>query len=102
MSQNPIVEETRRKLDELEKQIKAAKSAPGASQEISSDAHKDWQDMVQSHAEISRKLDAAGAQSAEVLEGVRLDVDVLRHSFERWMARVEGNFAKGSKGDDQK
>jgi chromosome segregation ATPase len=101
MSQNPIVEETRRKLDELDKKIKAAKAAPGASQEIASDANKDWQDMVQSHAEISRKLDAANDQSAEVLEGIRLDVDVLRHSFERWMARVEGNFAKDTKGDDK-
>ncbi len=101
MSQNPIVEETRRKLDELDKKIKAAKSAPGASQEIASDAHKDWQDMVQSHAAISRKLDAAGDQSAEVLEGIRLDIDVLRHSFERWMARVEGSFAKDSKVGDK-
>jgi hypothetical protein len=101
MSQNPIVEETKRKLDELDKKIKAARSAPGASQEIASDAHKDWQDMVQSHADITRKLDASGDHSAEVLEGIRLDVDVLRHSFERWMARVEGNFSKDTKGGDK-
>jgi chromosome segregation ATPase len=99
MSQDPLVEETRRKLDELEQKIRAARSAPGASQEIASDAHKDWQEMVQSHAAISRKLNAADDQSAEVLEGIRLDIDVLRHSFERWMARVEGNFAKGGPGD---
>ncbi len=94
MSQNPIVEETKLKLDELEKKIQAVKS--GASREIADDAHKDWQDMVDNHAEIRRKLDAAGGQSNEILEGVRMDVDVLRHSFERWMARVEGNFSKGS------
>ncbi len=98
MSQNPIVEETRRKLDELEQRIRAARASPGAPGELAGAAHKDWQDMLQSHAEISRKLDAAKDEPAEVVEGVRLDVDVLRHSFERWMARVEGNFAKDTKG----
>jgi hypothetical protein len=98
MSQTPIVEETRRKLDELEQRIRAARSSPGASKEIASGAHKDWQQMVDSHAALSRKLDSADAQSAEVVEGIRLDIDVLRHSFERWMARVEGNFAKDSEG----
>jgi hypothetical protein len=93
MRQNPIVEETRRKLAELEQRIRAAKSAPDASHKIAGEAHKDWRDMVQSHAAICRKLDGADDQPAEVLEGIRLDIDVLRNSFERWMARVEGNFA---------
>jgi hypothetical protein len=101
MSQDSIAAETRRKLDELEQKIKAARSSPGAPEAMAGDVHKDWQDMVQSHADISRKLDAAGNQPAEVLEGIRLDVDVLRHSFERWMARVEGNFAKDGKGGDK-
>jgi hypothetical protein len=97
MTQNPSVEETRRMLAELEQRIRAAKSAPGASQKIAGKAEKDWQDMVQRHADISRKLDAADNQPAQVLEGIHLDIDVLRNSFERWMARVEGNFA-GTKG----
>jgi hypothetical protein len=46
--------------------------------------------MIRSHAEIRRRLDAA--QSSQVIEGVRLDIDVLRNSFERWVARVEGSF----------
>jgi hypothetical protein len=98
MSQDAIAEETRRKLEELDQKIKAARSSPGASQVIAGNADKDWQDMVQSHADISRKLVATGNQSAEALEGISLDIDVLRHSFERWMARVEGNFAKDSEG----
>jgi hypothetical protein len=97
MNQNPIVEDTRRKLDQLEQRIRAAKSSPSASKAMSGDARKDWQHMLQSHAAISRKLDAAGDQPAEVLEGIRLDIDVLRNSFERWMARVERDFTKGDK-----
>jgi hypothetical protein len=89
-----MVEDTRRKLDELEQQIRAAKASPGA-REIADDARKDWEDMLRTHADLRRRLDASDAQSSEALEGLRLDIDVLRHSFGRWMARVEGNFAQG-------
>ena len=98
MSQNPIADDTKRKLNELEQKIRAAKASPGASGQIAGAAHQDWQAMVDNHAAISRKLDAADDQSAEALEGIRLDIDVLRNSFERWMARVEGNFASSTKG----
>lgn len=91
MSQNPIVEETKRKLDELEQRINAAKTTLGA-HEIAAEAHKDWDDMVRTHDAIRRKLE--GTPSSEVVEGARLDIDTLRNSFERWMARVESNFAR--------
>jgi hypothetical protein len=99
MNENSIVEETKRRLDELEQQIRAARASP-AVREIAGEARKDWEDMLRTHAALNRKLDADHAHSSEALEGLRLDVDVLRHSFERWMARVEGNFApeKGRKG----
>ena len=86
------VEDTKRKLQELEQRIRAAKSSLGAKGEIISDAQKDWNVMVETHAAIRRKLDASGDQSGQALDGIRLDIDVLRNSFERWMARVEGNF----------
>ena len=92
MSENPTVEDTKRKLEELEQRIRAAKSSLGAKGEIVSGAQKDWNAMLATHAEIRRKLEAVDDPSAHVLDGVRLDIDVLRNSFERWMARVEGNF----------
>jgi hypothetical protein len=51
--------------------------------------------MVETHAAIRRRLEASGNQSGQALDGIRLDIDVLRNSFERWMARVEGNFGIG-------
>jgi hypothetical protein len=92
MSENPTVEETKRKLNELEQRINAARSSLGPHEEIAHEARKDWDAMVRTHAEIRNKL--AGDQSSQVLEGVNLDIDVLRNSFERWMARVETNFAQ--------
>lgn len=97
MSQNPIVEETKRKLSELEQRIQAAKASAGSHHEIASDAHKDWNDMVEKHAEIARKLESPDAQSSQFVEGLRYDLDILSHSFERWMARVEGGFANDDK-----
>ncbi len=98
MSQNPIVEETRRKLDELEQKIKAARAV---ARRLAGDRRRGAQGLAGDGREPRRhppQARAAGDQPAEVLEGIRLDIDVLRHSFERWMARVEGNFAKDSKG----
>jgi hypothetical protein len=86
------VDDTKRKLQELEQRIRAAKSSLGAKGEIVSEAQKDWNAMVETHAAILRRLDASGNQSGQALDGIRLDIDVLRNSFERWMARVEGNF----------
>jgi len=100
MSQNPLVADTKRKLNDLEQRIRAARASPGPHQQITGEAQKDWNDMVSSHAAIARKLEASEDHPAEVLEGISLDIDVLRHSFERWMARVEGNYAQdaGRKG----
>jgi hypothetical protein len=90
------VEDTKRRLQELEQRIRAAKSSLGAKGEIVSEAQKDWDSMVETHADLRRKLDASGDQSGQALAGISLDIDVLRNSFERWMARVEGNFDQDS------
>ena len=93
MSQNPIVEETKHKLAELEQKIREAKKSMGAGDAIAEDARKDWPNMLQAHADIRRKLEAADEQGPEVLEGIQFAIDILRNSFERWMARVGGDFA---------
>ena len=90
------VEDTKRKLQELEQRIRAAKSSLGAKGEIVSEAQKQWDAMLETHADLRRKLEAAGNQSGQALDGISLDVDVLRNSFEQWMARVEGDFDNDS------
>jgi hypothetical protein len=49
------VEDTKRKLQELEQRIRAAKSSLGHKGEIVSDAEKDWNRMVETHAAIRRR-----------------------------------------------
>jgi len=101
MSQNPTIEETKRELAELEQKIRTAKESMGAEDEIAEGARKDWQQMLQTHADISRKLDAANEQGPEVLEGIQFAIDILRNSFQRWMARVEGDFAENTADKDK-
>ncbi len=91
MSESTI-DDTKRQLDELERRIKAAKSSV-PSETLAAQARADWDNMVSSHAEISRRLEAD--QSSAVVAGARLDIDVLRNSFERWMSRVESNYTPG-------
>lgn len=93
MSQDPIAD-TKIKLDELEQRIHAAKSSLGARGELDAEAHKEWNAMVDKHADIRRKLDAHPAHPTGVVEGLRFDADILRGSFETWVAKVERNFDK--------
>ena len=46
MSDITTVEETKRKLAELERKIRAAKDTNGAENTIGEDARKDWQDII--------------------------------------------------------
>ena len=62
-----------------------------------SEADKDWQDMVRAHTDVQRKLDIANDPSSEALESVHFDIDILRNSFEKWMARVERSFTQETK-----
>jgi hypothetical protein len=93
MSQDPIAV-TKIQLDELEQRIHAARSSLGARGELDAETHKEWTAMVDKHADIRRKLDAHPAHSTGVAEGLRFDVDILRGSFETWVAKVERNFDK--------
>ena len=88
MSQTQIAD-TKSKLDELEQRIHAAKSSLGARGDLDDEAHQEWKAMVDKHADIRRELDAHPEHPAGVTEGLRFNVDILRLSFETWVAKVE-------------
>ena len=91
MSQDPIAD-TKSKLDELEQRIHAARSSLGARGDLNDEARKDWKQMVDTHSDIRRKLDARPDHPVGVIEGIRFYVDILRSSFESWVAKVEDKF----------
>ena len=94
MSQDQIAD-TKSKLDDLEQRIHAAKSSLGAKRrDQRARRRRTGTAMVEKHGDLRRKLDASDDHPARRLEGLDLDVDVLRTSLETWMAKVEGNFDK--------
>jgi hypothetical protein len=91
MSQD-LIANTKSKLDELEQRINQAKSSLGARGDLGDEAEADWNKMVEMHSDIRRKLDARADHPAGVAEGLHFDVDILRTSFEKWVAKVEGKY----------
>jgi hypothetical protein len=96
MSEDQTFADTKSKLDDLEKRIAAAKASVGAPAKFAEGAHQDWNAMVAKHTELRRRLDKAQG-SPGALDGIRFDIDILRHSFERWAARVEHNYDQDAK-----
>jgi hypothetical protein len=91
MSQD-LTADTKSKLEDLEKRIQAARTSPGATGELSDEAQSEWKKMVEMHRDIRRRLDARADHPAGVIEGLHFDVDILRTTFETWVAKVEGKF----------
>jgi hypothetical protein len=86
-----LIADAKSKLDDLEQRIQKAKGSIGG---LDDDAARAWKDMVDKHEDIRRKINAGGEHSPNAAEGIRYDVDILTSSFEKWVARVEGKFAK--------
>ena len=91
MNQDPFAD-TKSKLDELEQRINHAKTSLGARGDLGDEAEADWNKMIEMHSDIRRKLDARADHPVGVAEGLHFDVDILRTSFEKWVAKVEGKF----------
>jgi hypothetical protein len=96
MSDDQMFAETKSKLDDLEQRIAAARASVGAPAKFVAGAHQDWNEMVATHTELRRRLDNAKS-SPGALDGISFDIDILRHSFERWAARVEHNYDQAAK-----
>ena len=39
---------------------------------------------------LRAKLEASGSITRQILEGLRLDLDILKYAFQRWMFRLDG------------
>lgn len=57
---------------------------------------QDWDEMLRRHQELRSRLEKDENISAEVIGELQADADALSHSFERWLARVDRRFDRGS------
>ena len=84
------IEVARKRLDTLgrtikEKRLALAHPPPG----VLSDG--DWEDMLRAHQEVQLKIETMGTMS-QLIEGLRLDLDILKHAFRRWVFQIDRKF----------
>ena len=85
------IEVARKKLDTLgqtikEKRLALARQPPGVLPE------GDWEDMLRAHQEVQLKIETMGTMTSQLIEGLRLDLDILKHAFRRWVFRIDRKF----------
>jgi hypothetical protein len=54
----------------------------------------DWDDMVQTYIAMRAKLDASDGTAKLIIDGIRLDIDILKHSLRRWISHVDDDFRR--------
>ncbi len=52
----------------------------------------DWEQMISLHRARQAKLQLQGSLGAHFIEGLRFDVDILRHAFGRWVSHVDRRY----------
>lgn len=88
----PEPEAVRKTLDALSKAIQDRRIALTHHAAASSQADADWEAMLRAHREVQLKLETKGGLTGQLIEGLRLDIDVLKHAFRKWMLRTDRNF----------
>ena len=86
------LEAVRKTLDALSEAIQARRRALAHHAAASSQADADWEAMLRAHREVQLKLETKGGLTGQLIEGLRLDIDVLKHAFRKWMLRTDRNY----------
>lgn len=81
-----------RRLEELEAHIEQRRKALQDHGVIGDQLQREWDDMLRQHAELRRRLRAGDAKGSEAGATMDQDIDILRHAFFRWAARVDEHF----------
>ena len=85
------IEVARKKLDTLgqtikEKRLALARQPPEVLPE------GDWEDRLRAHQEVQLKIETMGTMTNQLIEGLRLDLDLLKHAFRRWVFQIDRKF----------
>jgi hypothetical protein len=82
----------RKDLRALAKRIEETRAALAEDTRQSDRVDQDWEEMLRAHAMRQEALAASGGMIKLVIEGLRLDADILKHSFRRWVWRTDHKF----------
>lgn len=81
-----------RRLEDLGRRIEEMRSAVDEHEAVDDQLRQEWDDMLRQHADIRRRLREGKIRGSESGETLKQDIDVLRHAFFRWVARVDERF----------
>jgi len=82
----------RKDLRALEKRIEETRAALDEDTRQGDRVDHDWEEMLRAHAKIQKALAASVGMIKLVIEGLRLDADIVKHSFRRWIWRTDHKF----------
>lgn len=87
MERRAAIEAVREELKTLERKIEEQRVA--LAEHAGKDVYRndDWDQMLRAHARVRDALRDSESLTSQIVEGLRLDIDVIRHSFRRWMQR---------------
>lgn len=86
--QNDVI----RQLEDLEARIEERRRAMQERGVLGDQLEQEWDDMLRQHAAIRRRLRAGKGAGSQARATLNEDIDVLRHAFFRWAARVDERF----------
>lgn len=84
------LDNAKQRLDELGRLIKEKRGALERHQLVEDELRQEWDDMLRHHQELCRRSEDDLAATAR--QTLQEDIDVLRHAFFRWAARVDERF----------
>ncbi|MFO7298007.1 MAG: hypothetical protein DIU57_006185 [Pseudomonadota bacterium] len=84
------------RLDELEAHIGEVRKTLEQQRFVSDQLQREWDDMMRQHAELRRRLRSGEVKGSEAAATLEEDIDVLRHAFFRWAARVDKRYSAGA------
>jgi chromosome segregation ATPase len=86
-----------KRLEELEARIEEKRREIERHGVLGNQLKAEWDDMLRRHAEIKQRIAAGHLKESEARATLELDIDVLKHAFFRWAARVDEHFKAGPK-----
>jgi hypothetical protein len=86
------IEAIRGDLRSLEKRIKETRAGLADETRQADRVDRDWEEMIRAHAKIQEAVQASGSMMKLVIEGLRLDADILKFSLRRWVLRHDHKF----------
>lgn len=95
---NAGLEAVRQRLDELGRLIEERRKVLERHELVGEELRREWDNMLRRHQELCRRSQGQENAAGVARQTLEEDIDVLRHAFFRWAARVDERFSAGPHG----